>query len=58
MGCECKRIEKTEASSVGPVLMFYASEDKNDESLRFVITRTRDRRFSISPHWTQAVKQV
>ena len=48
--CECRHIEQTEASGVGPVLLFYASPDKRQEHLRLCITRDRGR-FSISPHW-------
>src|ERR1700722_3745621 len=51
VGCECRNIEETEASGVGPVLRFYASPDKNRERLRLCITRDRDLRFSISPCW-------
>ena len=53
VGCQCRRIEQTEASGVGPVLLFYASSDKRQEHLRLCITRTPERCFSISPHWPQ-----
>ncbi len=51
VGCECGRIEETEADEVGPVLLIYASQDKDQNHLRLCITRDRERRFSISPHW-------
>lgn len=53
VGCECRRIEETKASAVGPVLLFYASSDKAQEYLRLCITRDHEHRFSISPHWQQ-----
>jgi hypothetical protein len=52
IGCQCRRIVETEASAVGPVLLFYASSDERQELLRLCITRTPERCFSISPHWS------
>lgn len=53
IGCECRDIEETEASGVGPVLHVYASIGRDHEQLRLCITRDREGRFSISPHWPQ-----
>jgi hypothetical protein len=53
IGFVCRHIEETEASNVGPVLLFYASPDKQYEHLRLCITRDPENRFSISPHWHQ-----
>jgi hypothetical protein len=53
IGCECRYIEETKAGDVGPVLLFYASPDRNQEHLRLCITRDRELRVSISPHWRQ-----
>lgn len=53
IGCDCRRIEEIEASDVGPVLLFYASQDKHQQHLRLCITRDGEHRFSISPHWHQ-----
>jgi hypothetical protein len=53
IGCQCKRIEETEAIGVGPVLHFYASREKCQDYIRLCVTRTRGHSFSLSPHWPQ-----
>lgn len=50
---QCARIEQTEAGGVGPVLLFYASDKKENEALRLCITRTKEHTFSLSPHLKQ-----
>jgi hypothetical protein len=48
---DCSRIEQTEASGVGPVLLFFASSERVIEHLRLCVTRTKHHTFSLSPHW-------
>ena len=48
---QCSRIEQTEAKEVGPVLLFFASDERVIEHLRLCVTRTKQHAFSLSPHW-------
>lgn len=50
---QCSRVEQTEASGVGPVLLFFASDERIIEHLRLCVTRTKQYAFSLSPHWEQ-----
>jgi hypothetical protein len=51
LGFRCARIDLTEVSGMGPLLLFRASDSDDQDSIRLWVLRTRDGRFSISPHW-------